>query len=81
MTAADELKAAAEKMRGFPGPAAEPMAKLLEDCADLHEPHVPGQLIGYVPPGCQWCADEDFPCADMRNALAVARVINGSSTP
>src|SRR4051812_12777522 len=43
------------------------LAKLLDDCAELHEPHTPGNLIGFVPRGCQWCADEDFPCSDMRN--------------
>ena len=86
-----ELKAAAEKLRtarfagamtATPAVAAliatrEPLAKLLEDCAELHEAHEPGPL-GTIPPGCQWCADEDFPCADMRNALAVARAISSA---
>lgn len=57
------------------------LVKLLEDCADLHEPHEPGNLLGFIPPGCQWCADEDFPCSDMRNALAVARAINTGGHP
>ena len=50
------------------------LAKLLEDCAELHEAKLPGHR-GQVPPGCQWCGDEDFPCSDMRNALAVARAL------
>lgn len=90
MTApADELRTAAEKLRTatFRGAmtataagaalvsARAPLAKLLEDTAELHEPKLHGHA-GRIPPGCQWCADEDFPCLDMRNALAVARAIN-----
>jgi hypothetical protein len=55
------------------------LAKLLDDCADLHEAKLPGHR-GQVPPGCQWCGDEDFPCADVRNALAVARAITTHPT-
>lgn len=51
------------------------LAKSLEDTADLHEPKLRGHR-GEIPPGCQWCGDEDFPCADVRNALAVARALN-----
>lgn len=92
---ADELRAAAETLRTarFTGAmtatqivaalvrARAPIIKLLENCAELHEEHEPGRLLGIVPPGCQWCADEDFPCSDMRNALAVARAINAGSQP
>ena len=56
--------------------ARSPLAAWLETTAYLHEAHVPGS-DGQTPPGCQWCADEDFPCADMRHALAAAREING----
>lgn len=41
-------------------------ASWLRSVADLHEP--PDH-----PPGCQWCSDEDWPCADVREALAVAQ--------
>lgn len=51
------------------------IAQLLDHCAELHEANPPHR--GQPRPGCQWCADEDFPCADMRKALAVARAING----
>lgn len=30
--------------------------------------------------GCDWCGDEDWPCVDMREALAVARALMGVST-
>jgi hypothetical protein len=76
-TPADEIMAAADKMRTFPGPAAEPTAKLLREIAALHEPKLPGHR-NIVPPGCQWCGDEDWPCNDTRNALAVARAINNT---
>ncbi len=55
------------------------LAQLLDDCAELHEANPPHR--GQPRPGCQWCADEDFPCADMRNALAVARAINTGGQP
>jgi hypothetical protein len=91
-TPADELRTAANRLRQMRFPAAmtathstaalirarEPLAKLLEDCADLHEAKLPGHR-GQVPPGCQWCADEDFPCLDMRNALATARAITATA--
>lgn len=57
------------------------LAKLLEDCAELHEPNVCTKHEGCDPFGCQWCNDEDAPCADLRNALAVARAINGGEQP
>lgn len=50
--------------------AAHLVADWLESASDLHEP--PNR-----PPGCQWCADEDWPCADMRHAEAVARAVLG----
>lgn len=46
------------------------VATWLEDVADLHEPHASAY-------GCDWCSDEDWPCADTRNALAVARALLG----
>lgn len=57
-------------------PVALAIAKSLDDTRELHEPKLRGHA-GAIPPGCQWCADEDFPCLDMRNALAIARAING----
>jgi hypothetical protein len=51
------------------------LAKILRETAALHEHDArPGHG------GCQWCADEDWPCADIRNALAVARQINGTAS-
>jgi hypothetical protein len=78
MTAADEIEAAAEKMRTFAGPAAEPIAKLLREIAALHTPNVCRKHEGCGPHGCDWCGDEDWPCNDIRNALAVARAILGT---
>lgn len=49
------------------------VATWLEDVADLHEPHASAY-------GCDWCSDEDWPCADTRNALAVARALLGEDT-
>jgi hypothetical protein len=81
VTSADEIEAAATKMATFPGPAAEPIAKLLREIAALHEPgchgtRPDGRTCG-KPHGCDWCGDEDWPCNDTRNALAVARAILG----
>ena len=59
--------------------ARAPLAKLLESVTELHEPNVCGKHEGCGHSDCQWCADEDFPCADMRNALAVARAVLGSN--
>lgn len=85
MTPADEITAAAEKLRTmrFAGAmtatpvvaaliaAREPLAKFLRELAALHEHDArPGHG------GCQWCADEDWPCNDVRNALSMARQIN-----
>ncbi|MEH0631741.1 hypothetical protein [Streptomyces stelliscabiei] len=96
MTPADELQAAADKIRTarftgavtmLPAVAAliaarEPIAKLLRETAALHEPGCPGtRPNGHncgAPHGCDWCGDEDWPCNDTRNALAVARAILGT---
>lgn len=83
---AAELRQAAATMRRLTGPAAEPIAKLLEDTAELHEPGRCGKPTANggtcgAEHGCQWCNDEDWPCADTRNALAVARAINGDNAP
>lgn len=48
------------------------IADWLEHTAELHEAETDPRT-----PGCQRCADEDYPCSDMRDALAVARAING----
>jgi hypothetical protein len=91
VTPADELTAAADKLRAarFAGAmtatpavaalvrARDPIAKLLTGCAELHEAHLCDKHEGCAVLGCQWCGDEDWPCADMRNTLAVARAING----
>ena len=52
------------------------VAGWLESTADLHEETHPDvrRVMGH---GCQWCADEDWPCADMRHAEAVARAVLG----
>lgn len=55
------------------------LAKLLRDCAMLHDPTVCTKHEGcqHKPLGCSWCGDEDFPCQDVRNALALAnRILN-----
>lgn len=54
-----------------------PIAQLLAGVADLHEPNVPSHGREVPTPGCQWCSDEDWPCADMRKALTLARSILG----
>lgn len=76
-------------INGFGGPSSDyvavlppaaglALAKWLEDAAELHEPNVCTKHEGCEPFGCQWCADESTPCADLRNALATARAINGA---
>jgi hypothetical protein len=74
-TLADEITTAAEKMRSFSGPAADPIAKLLREISALHTP-----TTCQKHEGCDWCGDEDWPCNDVRNALTVARAINGDPT-
>ncbi|MFJ9799868.1 hypothetical protein [Streptomyces sp. NPDC101145] len=55
------------------------LAKLLREAHALHEPkHCPDAVDGCHCAGCGWCGDEDWPCSDVRNALAVARQILGS---
>lgn len=67
-TPADELRAAADKMRTFPGPAADPTAEWLaheaEAAKDTH-------LYAEREP-CPWCGEPG-----NAHALAVARAING----
>jgi hypothetical protein len=74
---AARLREAAAKIRTLSGPAAEPIAAWLESAAELHEQSM---HRGQVSPGCQWCADEDWPCADMRHALALADAILAAPT-
>ena len=57
----------------------EALAAWLESVAELHEPSRTG-CCGRVLAGCQWCADEDWPCADMRHALAVAGAVLAAVT-
>ncbi|KAB1146787.1 hypothetical protein F7R91_14500 [Streptomyces luteolifulvus] len=92
MNTADELRAAAAILRQMRFPAAMtatsstaaligarlPLAELLESAAELHEANPPHR--GVPRPGCQWCADEDWPCADTRAALAVARALTPPRT-
>jgi hypothetical protein len=93
MTPAEELTAAARtlreaKFRGAMTATAtvaalirtrEPLAKLLREIAALHTPTACDKHEGCTPLGCDWCGDEDWPCNDMRNALAVARQILGTT--
>ena len=78
---ADELTTAARKLSsGMLITRADldmPLAKLLRETAALHEPTACEKHESCDPLGCDWCGDEDWPCADVRNALAVARAING----
>ena len=83
-TPADELRTAADTLRPS-SPAVEAhttwvkirpdaaaaIAKLLREIPALHE-HDTRPDHG----GCDWCGDEDWPCNDVRNALAAARAIN-----
>ncbi len=91
LTPAEELRAAAATARSWAAadssdpwtPSAlaafgSDLARWLEETDELHEQSLPGHA-NIVPPGCQWCADEDWPCADMRNALATARAINATA--
>jgi hypothetical protein len=62
----------------FSPAAAHALAKALRQTEALHTPTT-CQHEGCMPHGCEWCGDEDWPCADLRNALAVARQINAAS--
>ena len=54
------------------------LAKLLREVHALHEPkRCPDATDDCHCAGCDWCGDEDWPCSDVRNALAVARRILG----
>jgi hypothetical protein len=81
MTPADELAEAARKLSSGRLIARIdldiPLAKLLRETAALHTPTTCEKHEGCAPLGCDWCGDEDWPCADIRNALAVAQLING----
>lgn len=67
-TPADELRAAADKMRTFPGPAAEPIAEWLE-----HEARAEQRAHLWAErEHCPWCGEPG-----NAHALAVARAING----
>lgn len=50
------------------------VADWLESVADLHE-ETPADIRRLMGGGCQWCGDEDWPCADMRAALKTARAL------
>ncbi|PZT70159.1 hypothetical protein DN402_31565 [Streptomyces sp. SW4] len=88
MSPADEIEAAARKLSSGMLIARVDLdislAKQIRETAALHEPRRCGEYVGNgtrccLPHGCDWCGDEDWPCADVRNALAVARQINGSA--
>lgn len=67
-TPTDELRAAAVKMRGFHGPAADPIAEWLEHEAETaRDAHL---WTDREP--CAWCGEPA-----SAHALAVARAING----
>ena len=51
------------------------LADWFETVIDLHGPIV---TLDH-PWGCQWCNDEDWPCADTRHALNVARAYLGEN--
>lgn len=60
------------------GPGAgNALADWLESAPVLHEPKACEKHDGCSPLGCDWCGDEDWPCADIRSALAVARAVTG----
>lgn len=93
-TPADEISAAADKLRpSSPAVATHTvavrlhpdvtnaLAKLLREIAALHEPTTCQKHESCGPLGCDWCGDEDWPCNDIRNALAVARAINTGGRP
>lgn len=90
MTPTQEIEAAARKLSsGMLVARADldaPLAKLLRETVALHTPRRCGEYVGNnttcgLPHGCEWCGDEDWPCADIRNALAVARaVVRGINT-
>ena len=66
--------------------ARESLAKLLRETAALHEPGRCGKPTANggtcgAAHGCGWCSDEEWPCNDIRNALAVARAVNGGVQP
>ena len=77
MTPTQEIEAAARKLSsGLLVTRADldvPLAKLLRETAALHTPNECDKHVGCGPLGCEWCGDEDWPCADIRNALAVAQ--------
>ena len=49
------------------------LARLLDDCADLHQPRHHDGMVD----GCR-CGAGDSPCSDLRNALHIARTINAN---
>jgi hypothetical protein len=71
-TPADELRTAADKMRTFPGPAAEPIAEWL-----AHEAGAGRNAHLYTErEPCLWCGEPG-----NAHALAVARAILGGEQP
>ncbi|MFJ7895948.1 hypothetical protein [Streptomyces anthocyanicus] len=79
MTPTEEIEDAARKLSSGmlgTGPNLDiPLAKLLREAAALHTPNECDKHVNCGPFGCEWCGDEDWPCADIRNALAVARAV------
>lgn len=80
MTPAEEILAAEKKLRsGMLVVHADYdmlLAEMLRDVVNFHEPMLCTKHVDCVSMGCQWCNDEDTPCQDVRNALAIARQIN-----
>jgi hypothetical protein len=79
LTPADELRAAAVRL-GDPTSVTPDSMRVelliwLKGVAELHEQNTLPGHANVIPPGCQWCNDEDWPCNDMRHALATARAV------
>lgn len=72
-TPADELRAAAGKLRTLPGPAASPTADWLDTTAD----HVDAQPEYGDEHDRTVC--NNYACDTIGHALAVARAINGDA--
>jgi hypothetical protein len=83
----DTLRAAADRLTQPGAPIlvaprlVKPLATWLERVAELHEENPNRVDTRGLAQGCQWCADEDWPCADMRHALALADAILDDAPP
>nr|WP_012840490.1 hypothetical protein [Streptomyces sp. W9]ACX85605.1 pCQ3_104 [Streptomyces sp. W9] len=70
-------RAIAQYIAAMPPGVGAALAKWLRETDALHEPRrcTDGPPDCTCTTGCGWCGDEDWPCSDMRNALAVAHHI------